>query len=387
MPTSRSAIATRRQCQARRFWAFDYMGAGLERKSASLPLVGGTRQHAAQARILMGANVDQVIVDEQQRYRVELEARGVNGTLPEHLEFLVREQQTLLEGLVRGWCKFRLPLILEEYEPVAVEQEWLVDMGDGFELPLRIDLLERHRGTGLLHIRDFKTMATMRDGWLESRLHDLQTLLYIEAVERHTQEYVGGMEYEALIKGGRKTFKTGPYVDRDLQMSPLCYGYAIEQAGKPVEYQAEYTARKGARKFAVWEEFAEVEDWLTLHLAESSMWRELYAVSGVISPTKGERERALYQIKRGEAAYEKNLRTLNACVAEGEPLIEAVSTFIEPNTDNCHVYGTRHRCEFYDICPFAGGANGVETEPVESGMFQLRIDHHEPEAVEVEEAA
>lgn len=376
MRPSRSAIATRRQCPTRRYWAFDYAGKGLERKSASLPLVGGTRQHAAHARILMGANVDQVVAEEQVAYREEIEARGVNGTLPEHLDFLIREQQTLFEGLVRGWVKFRLPLILDEYEPVSIEQEWLVDMGDGFELPLRLDVLERHRGTGLLHIRDFKTVGYLRDGWREHYLHDLQTVLYCEAVERHTQEYVGGMEYEALLKGGRRqgTDKHG-WADRELQQSPLCYGYAIEQNGQR-EYQSAYTTRKGSRKFAVWQEFEEVEDWLEGHL-EESVWRELYAVSGMMCPTEEEQATTLDQVKRGERLYREALDEICLDLHDGESVQAAVAMNLERNTDHCFAYGSRHACPFLDLC-FSPG-----TEPLEEGSgFQLRTDHHstgEPE--------
>lgn len=386
MRISRSAIATRRSCQVKRYFAYDYAGTGLERTTASLPLAGGLSLHAALARIGMGANVDQVIADVCAAYAEEVGGRGVNGTLPEHLAFLIHEQQTLIEGLIRGWVHFRLPLILEEYEPVSIEQEWLVDMGDGFELPLRIDWLERHRGTGLLHIRDFKGQGYLRDGWREHYLHDLQTLLYPEAVERHTGEYVGGIEYEALLKGARKKGgEKSPWPDRELQQSPLCYGYAIEGKGA-VEYQAAYTARKGARKFAVWEEFADVEDWLTLHLDEPT-WRELYAVTGMISPTKAERARALTAVKRGEEGYATHLQWIKDDLAAGVPLEETLGLWLEPDTSVCYQFGTRHACEFHAVCPFAGGASGIEEEPVESGRFRLRADHHAGEMEPEREAA
>jgi hypothetical protein len=381
MPTSRSAIATRRACAVKRYWQYDYLGKGLERRTASLPLVGGTRLHAALARILLGANVDQVIVEEQAAYGEELQARGVNGTDTCHLDFLIHEQQTLLEGLIRGWVRFRLPLILEEYSPVAVEQEWLVNMGDGFELPLRIDSLERHKGTGLLHIRDFKTLPYLRDGWREHYLHELQTLLYIEAVERHTGEYCDGIEYEALMKGARRSFKTGLWVDRDLQMSPLCYGYAIEGKDATV-YQSEYTARKGARKFAVWEEFVDVEDWLT-HV-EEPVWRGLYATTGLISPTQQERFAAVYQVKQGEALYREQLTQLGYDLENGyaDDIRRAVSKNLEPNTDHCYAYGSKHRCAFYELCH-----GGLTEEPLECGLYDLRIDHHLVESEPEQEAA
>lgn len=381
---SRSAIQSRRQCQHKRFWQYDYAGKGLERRTASLPLVGGQRQHAAHARILMGENVETVIAEEVALYGAELHDRGVNGVLPENLAWLMKEQQTLLEGLIRGWVRFRLPLILDEYEPVACEQEWTVKFADDFELPLRIDSLERHRGTGLLHIRDFKTSAYLRDGWREHYLHDLQTLLYVEAVERHTGEYVDGIEYEALLKGGRRK-GTGAWADREVQQSALCYGYKITTPDSTC-YQSGYTTRKGSSKFAVWEEFSDVADWFDGHL-ESEVWRELYTTTGLIAPTKAERRMAVQQVVMAERNYAMLVqdieRSMSAPDHDHDDLFWMLAGRMEPNTDHCYQYGSRHRCAFAEICH-----REVSEAPLECGLYDLRVDHHEqPEETAAEEAA
>ena len=371
---SRTAIQTRRDCEMKRFWQFGAFGTGLEPVGVSLPLIGGQTGHAALAPILMGEPVDVVIAEQLTRYAEEVRASGVQGFTGD-LDFLIKEQQTLLEGLIRGWVRWRLPLIMEEYEPISAEQEWIVPFADDFQLPLRVDGLLRHRERRTLAIPDLKFISSLRDGWLESKLHDLQTLLYVEGVERVTGEYVEGMFYDSLVKGSRKAAtESSPFAGRTLQQSRLCYGYKVESKDA-VTYQSDYTARKGARQVAVWEEMPP-EDWWAGYLPEET-WKELYSTTGLISPTVDERQMVIRQVVDAERRYAKQRYWIEGEVISGEPLTEAVNRHLEPNTQHCYQYGTQYRCPFYSICyePL------VAADPLGSGLYRPRVDHHAVAAV------
>jgi hypothetical protein len=393
--TSRSAVDTRRKCETKRFFEYDYAGTGLSPATgAALPLAGGIALHNMMAQALEAAwlrrpggprdgkhppfegALDVIIHDGIQRYVEEVkQSGGFLNQPPGHVAFLIAEQSALIEGLVRGWVRYRMPDILAHYDVVSIEQEQRAQLTSDFTLPLRLDVLLRSKVGGHLTVLDYKTHAYERETWAATLRNSSQTHLYIPAVEKLYGEHCAGVQYEGLFKGARKR-GTGRFDDRKLQQSKLCYGYL----GPGGVWEVDYTKKKGFAKEPVWEHMT-VTEWLDKHLSPLDL-QVLFQTVPPHRPTPQAMREEVESTARKEREWAQRVAPgvrLSLVAPEEVPAWAGVN--LEKNRDACHAYGADHRCALWDIC----NNRTVAADPLGSELFKPREDHHTDE--EAKEAA
>jgi hypothetical protein len=383
--TSRSAIETREECPAKRFYNYDYpiegVPTGLSTEEASLPLIDGTWGHTAHARALKGDPVDRIIKDVVKGYKEEVLAHGVRGEVD--IDNLIREQSAMLEGLVRAWVKVRMPVILDEYDVVSVEEEWSYQLAPGIVQQLRLDAILRRKEDDLLHILDFKFMKYADEIFALKQEHSLQTSLYVKALSEHANEYVGGIMYEGCIKGTwrKDTARSSPWFDQKVQSTPFCYAYALKSGGMTT-YQTAYTNRKGYQKVRTYDEMSMKQwvDWLEGY--EPQTLTDQFMFVPPISPTPAEMERTIERVAIEEGEYLRKLGKYLQLVADAQKygndsMRTQAQRYLElhvaPQREGaCFKYGGDFICPYYGhIC------NNENANPLEDGGFVPRVSHHE----------
>jgi hypothetical protein len=383
--SSRSAIVARRKCKMRRFIEVEWGGHGLSPVGAAMPLVGGIALHNILAEVLQAAwmrqepanaavldsfeqELDVIIDDGLTAYITAVREAGgfINqDKLPASIAFLVAEQSCLLEALVRGWVRYRLPDILEHYDVVEIEREHKVELAPGFRMPLRVDVLLRAKQGGQLVVLDYKTMAYERQEWADSLRNSEQTLLYTPAIEKLYEEPCAGVQYEGLFKGARKR-GTKAFADRKIQQSVLCYGYTD---GKT--WTTEGTTKKGWTKQAVWEHMA-VKDWVDNHVSSEDL-QAMFQVVPVTRPTPWAMKHEVLVIAKAERDWARDIAPLvELSIVSPEELPEVLTATIEKSRDACLAYGQDNRCPFWSFC----NDRTVAADPIGSGEYKVREDHH-----------
>jgi hypothetical protein len=382
---SRSAVDTRRKCETKGFLEYDYAGTGLSPATgAALPLAGGIALHNLMAEALLAAcetkqvpelfepKLDKIIAKGIAAYTKEVsDSGGFLGQPPEHVQFLLLEQATLIEGLVRGWVRFRMPDILAHYDVVSIEQEHKVRLAVDFVLPLRLDVLLRAKVGGALMVLDYKTTAYERETWAATLRNSSQTHLYIPAVEALYGEHCVGVQYEGLFKGARKHGgKTTRFADRKVQQSALCYGYL----GPGGVWETAYTKKKGFEKTPVWEHMS-VKDWLEKHLSPQDL-QQMFQTVPAWRPTPVAMREEVASVARAERLWAQRIAPgVRLSVLEPEELPAWMGANLEKNRDACHAYGADYRCAFWEVC----NNRTVASDPLGSELFVPRQDHHADE--------
>lgn len=333
----------------------------MERTEPRLPQLNGSFVHNALELILTGHDVEDAL-----SY-----ARGSYLLSADDSSFRTKEQLFLLECLVRAWVKVRLPLILDEYEVVSVEEElqWsldcqIIDM-------VRCDVILRRKVDGLIFILEFKTVGSAHEEWAKQWEHNTQVLANTKAIQELKGEPVGGMLIEGLIKGQlkRETAKSSPYHGQEIQQSTLCYAYQDPDTG---ELRRGWKA--GWKKVPLWEKVTP-EWWISTHTTE-----ELDAMFRPVDPIKP-RPQDLERWKRQTIYQERkvaaDLRLMNLVEMDPEARQRALDQLFPMNDSNCFRY-FGHPCPMEPLC-FNGA---VEADPVGSGLYRYRTPHHKEEVVE-----
>lgn len=252
-------------------------GYGFEPKGQSIPLSTGTYTHAAPEVILRAVMqaqetqlqrfrqvpfddglrlwYDELIrfaVDQAcQKYEAVIKARGFLD-LPEDESkiftlTLMREQQTLIEGLTWVWALYVLPGILQRGRLVSVEApEFLVlgcTCGAGAHAPIaaheardcsgivflaKLDFVIERFDDQQLEYHEFKTSSYGRKNWQEQweRKPQLQTsMACAESRLGDEQKHLRAAYIHGLIKGRRDRDASTNYEGPKKQGTFLCYAY------------------------------------------------------------------------------------------------------------------------------------------------------------------
>jgi hypothetical protein len=309
----RSRVEAREECPRLRFLGYDFDGDGLDSEEASLPLLSGIAMHAAFARLLAGQPLEAIVESVISDYVAEINARGLYGL--EVTKTIIKEQSALLEGMLRVWAVVRMPIILDEYDVVSIEQTWDWELSPGLVQRIRMDVILRRKDDGLLFIFDFKTMKYPSELFEKQKEHDLQTCLYVQALKERTGEPVGGVLYEGLIKGrfAKETTQSVPWSGQKVQLSPYTMAYALKSDIGAI-YQTDYTNRKGFRKVRIVDEMSQ-KDWVENYLLAGGAGmispNELFVSMPPVMPTPFELARIKQQVIREETQYHDQLGTIS----------------------------------------------------------------------------
>lgn len=388
--TSRSAVAAFQRCPRLRYWQYEAENStstpGWERKALAIPLVTGIYVHQGLEQALKGESPASAAGHAKAAYLGEVEKRGLAVEEGSDEQAVIEEQAAHVEALVLAWCRVRLPKWLEEYELVEVEAEDRVPLSEDVVLAVRADAIVRRKYDHRMFVVNFKTVGTADERWLRGWEVDMQLMTELLAAERRHGHEFGGVIIEGLIKGRRMPEKDSDgNVKGYRDSSPLLYGYKCDADPPlvPLQYQWEYTKRKGWYRFPTWREpfqgsvagFGNVSyeasrlspieywiNWLPEEVVEAQ-----FTVVPPIMRDEQKIESKVVQI----ATMEKQIRAGVLAVESG---VSLDATF--PQNEHSCVYPSK--CAMYDMC-FTGN---VASDPGGSGLYVPRTDHHAPQGGE-----
>jgi hypothetical protein len=349
-----------------------------------------------------------VIAEVVAAYLARVEQRGFRGILDsEHTRETVREQATLIEGLLWALRLKFLPWLHQQYRVVRVEEERLhmLDALGEQCLQLRTDLLAQRRGGQSLAYFECKTTGWESDAWAEQWETDPQLALgTVDARElwgaEVTELYIVG-----LNKGRRQRDRYDPD-ERKKQLSPLCYGYC-RPSNPPLQNDDwlpgyEWTTPEGETKRAsrahkrrgVWT--LDDSDWPTYqayrtqnpNMTAAEFWTRWLPegmrdkICFILGPMNRQ-DQQLASLLRSMAGEESRWQTvlwdLYELQSQGyswaSPEFQAMLDARVPCSWACRPFGKEHQCEFVPICHRHVGWD----DPLGSGQYQPRLPHHTPE--------
>lgn len=395
--TSRSAVAAYQRCPRLRYHQYESPNGtatpGWERRKLAIPLVTGIYVHQGLEQALKGVEAAEAAAGAKVEYLKEVSARGLAVEEGTDEAAVVEEQAAHVEALVLAWARVRLPHWLSEYEVVEVEVEDRVPLSDDVVLASRADAVVRRKADHRMFVVNFKTVAQADERWLRGWEVDMQLMTELLAAERRHGHEFGGVIIEGLIKGRRMPEKGADgSVTGYRDSSPLLYGYKCDADPPltPLQYQSEYTKRKGWRRFSTWNEHfpqvtfepvpagavrgADLPDSVTTQalspLAYWINWLPEEIVEGqfcIVPPIMRDQEKieskviqivAMEQrIKEGLEFHQYQDNRFNLDVAF-------------PQNEHSCVYPSK--CAMYDACH----TSNVSQDMAGSGLFQPRADHH-----------
>lgn len=363
---SRTDIGKRRRCEMQRFLARHWADRGIQAKGHALPLIVGQTIHTALARIWLQQDATPLLSIRKavEQHSEEL-LSAVTALTPDTVAqtWIIQEQIWLISCLVMAWVTHRYPLLRAEYVVVSVEEETECVLTPRLTIPLRMDAILRRRTDGMLFILDYKTSGWVGEGWADEHENSLQTVVYTYALAHNTQEPVGGMIYEPLLKGKRELMASGPWREWPTQNSPLCYHWK----GPTGERVWKWTNRKGFTKVAAWEEFATVDEFL--QTVPEDVLMKVVGTTTAFMPDPVSAARQLQSIAFREEEFLTRVDV--AKTLPPEQRAEILTVLFEQNHDMCRSFGGR-KCEFYDLCHSSYGLY----DPMGTGLYETRVDHH-----------
>jgi hypothetical protein len=408
--TDRSRIMSGLQdCPTKRYWEYHsgQYQMGIVSKGFSIDLWTGITMHGMLETVLRlyksaqdavnGAQIGVEAVD-RATLRAEIQAslassiaearaHGFEDESNTNLEFILKEQSSLAEGLVWGWIRACLPKFLQDYEIIAIEQELPLDVvanewGNHKRLDIRLqtrpDIVLRSRSTGKLVIADWKSKGASKisDSYVKEFIDSVQMAVGTLATEKHFGEKVESYSIFVMLKGSREVFESrGKVSSTKRNYSHLLYakfacpqppfsdgsfelkGYWVD---KQCSFEQEWLRTDPNQSI--------MEAWVE-RLPIETLW-ELYAEIGPY-PRQDFMALDFLEVLKGE---EQKWDKINTELKGAYPDSKLV-----PKSYECHKYGKT--CSFYNLCFKVGDAY---KDPVGSGKFIYRTPHHTDEMIQAE---
>lgn len=439
-------------------------GYGIARKATKLPLMTGITGHAGLAPVLQWcadhdpqivAHLDllqsnpggplplelpppllpvirQGVAAANAEYWKVVEKRGFAYLADtEDVQYVTREQQYLLEGMIWSWCLDVLPEILQRGRVVEVEHDdtyvigCTCGLGDGIlskvdhearecqgiGLMCKPDFILETRTTLELEYHEFKTTSmdsiTFRDKW------EVMVQMFAATLdaERRLGKHVQSIYIHGLVKGKRQgdyTPDTRKYDGFIRQQSVFAYGY--RKAANPPMEREEWAAQydyvdesganrrlgKGFKKAGVWE----LPDALIPEgMTKGEFWvqwigpevrRKSLILIGPLSRQSQMIEHFFQEVQGEEARWQDGLWRLYELALQlqtdaqtsdywgavwANPEFQRLLDRIFPRSYECRRYGAKNRCQFEGPCLEREG----HLNPIGSGQFIERRPHHQDE--------
>jgi hypothetical protein len=440
-------------------------GYGWEPKAQSVPLSTGSYVHAGPEVILtaiMGvqqtaegvarlqaipwdAGLDQwyqavvrAAVDHAaQKYESVIRARGFLNEQQQEEEsiaytmILMREQQTLIEGLTWAWALYVLPGLVQRGKIIAVEQPEFTVLGctcqagptadlqthadrdcDGIGFLAKLDFLLERFEDGGIEYHEFKTSGYGRKNWQEQWERKPQIQTSMLAAERRLDRPVHSAYVHGLLKGKRDRDRDTNYQGPKKQMTFFCYAYYLEPNPPLTEgdWQPKYERvdpdgnrrrlTKGYKKQPIWEvgprgsadprfpnkpQLATAPDGSPVYMANAEYWVRLlpvelvskgYQLVGPIPRDPDKIGMAVAAITAEERLWQSRLRTIYDYATErglgwGDGEFQTLIQTVIPRAFNCDPF-TAIPCDFVPLCYHHEGWQ----DPAGSGKFVYRRPHH-----------
>lgn len=188
--TSRSAVLCYNTCHYKRYLQYELEGTGYTTEAISLDLLIGTVVHRGLQHLLEHcrqehpdgsfepACVDQAVEEAYIIWRDILSKHQLalkSSAEYDRLDWIIAEQESLFEGLIRAFAARRLPFLLEEFEVLEVEHEEVYkDFSSVVTFLGKADGLLRRKSDNKLVILSIKTTSEYADVTTRDILHDMQ---------------------------------------------------------------------------------------------------------------------------------------------------------------------------------------------------------------------
>lgn len=241
--TDRTRSVMHQRCPRSRWWGYEYADRGVASTRLALPLAVGIFTHRCLEEVFNYiAEHDQQIPPREtmreifRQFWVEWETfaatRGFNlspssgeDRSKEQNEYLtMREQGSLIEGMVWGYWHEILPQMLQEYEIVEVEHE-----ESPYEIVYEVywqakaDALLKRKMTGQDIVLSIKTAANYDRRKANEGYIDMQGTSEVWAIEQRLGRQMDGVLMHYLLKGS--VIPDSGAGGRMAQYSPLVRGY------------------------------------------------------------------------------------------------------------------------------------------------------------------
>jgi hypothetical protein len=190
--SDRSRLLKHQSCPRARYFEYEIPTSGKVNGVVStkldLDLLVGSCFHRGCEALLKGAPPNtavQIAVDEE--FWPVIKSRGAILGEKEDAHYVYHEHAAMIEALIRGWEKFSLPQLLDRFQVVEVEEEYL----GKFEVPgftlhfgARIDALLMEKSTLDLYVLSLKTTKEWGKKSDDEARHDMQGLSETEVVDQ-----------------------------------------------------------------------------------------------------------------------------------------------------------------------------------------------------------
>src|SRR5574337_10184 len=429
----RSRRETDEKCPRLRYIQYHYDGQGIQRIRLNQHLTFGGAVHDALAYILSYCRdydnipdmqwITGAVLRAQATMREEFANAGGFASEPiieediltggfievaEDQQWMIDHYCDLLEALVVGWCLVRLPLLMQQYRVLEVEQEKrlvlgkygtlidydatgrYVDDSKSFDLTFlsRPDALLQRRTDGAHVILNFKTTSDPQQWWMEQWKIDQQTISEVLPVEFELGHEVVGVLIEGLTKGKQVVeFPKGS--GHWHHSSPLVWGYLKEEGGLNDDWQAQWVwtdeagnsrrLGKGYNRQRIAATYSGgIAEWVgRLYQNENALLRAQFPAPPLISRSQKDIEEWLEQAKLREVDVHNALVQISAPNAEANDRERVMARYFPKYTHNANCLFPS-KCSAYEVCWGAEGA-----DPLGSGKYKYRVPNH-PEVEEVE---
>lgn len=355
---SRSAIATRKLCEMKRFNAYhrlhpDYQATG--QVGGLAPIDETTTGFAKLRGQLIHTCLDLAVKGEDwQDWLMKQPAM-----LPPPFGTLMEAEQKLWSCLIRravqGWLNVRWHgsgQLSQDFEAVSAEEEWSWQLHPLVAQSLRMDQIWRRKTDGGLMIVDFKTMSRPDANWIDRLRNSDQTHLYVQALVERTQEPVIGIQYEGIILGSK---------DKDGRHKSPFINFYNKGAGLSTKWSA------GSAYYST--THMRDSDWLGLVGPDL---QDLYTTTGPLYPPPAQLLQTKDATVAAEVEWADKIARLEACAdtygADSQEYDSLKGRLIERNAEACLKFGWGYACPYMGLC---WDAHQPDTE-----SFMPRIDHH-----------
>lgn len=379
---SRSHQATFWECPFKGYAAYYADGTGYEPARLDVAQSSGTLGHSMKGHAFLYIKehdsfpppkvIDESVQVAEKEYRESVAKRGLD--LTGNQEFELSRQLALIEGLFRGWCKVKLPIIHQQYRIISVEEEWEIEIAPDIIMMIRIDDVRENRETGELWAEDLKTPGFMSSSYREQWRYSSQTIAHVWAVEQHFQRACEGVIMDFWYKGRKlRDEVTG----EDNYYSPLVRGYLRrgvppysedelkweQDSSKPCASCDHWKSRHGKRGCSVagctcmeyveslWEpvdvwQWGRVKEWVNL-LPEDVLEKQFF--EKVVNRSGREIEIWLDQTRREQIRIREGVQLIN----NGSPVLLQdfiMGYFPMRLSENCFQNKFRKTCTFLPFC-------------------------------------
>ncbi len=353
------------KCPRLGYLAYRANGHGWSKAGVNWDLALGSLVHDYALGLIHGAPLPLInATHEKELVENGLDLRA-NGT---DIEEWIRTKW-FAECMVRGWLKIRWPYIVQDYEPIAVEEDWDVPLDEDVAIMLRLDYFLRRHSDGALKVLDLKTTGILGQGYIDGWIYSNQTVSYLKAASERRGERVTSMILELMYKGRReRDDATGTYK----RYSPFMRAYQHDETGE-LSWDSGVARRKAWNAVdatllgvtpAEWVESLPIEtlsdQYRTTEVYRSDVEREQW------------RRRAVLDFR----AIDKG--TSHVDVATMESTLDVVEQVLDERFP-AHRSADCHEDKYRKSCPFKAVCFGEIALDEMADHYVKRVPHHKQE--------